>query len=72
MALDFFVLVKREQLDQRLQETGVDDRRFVAGVDRDVSNTGGGREDEREIRGVKKTQERGQAVRFDDLELVFL
>lgn len=70
MALDLFILVERQQLDQGSQESRIDDRGFVRGVDRHVSDTSSGGENEREVRGVQEPEEGFQAVGFDDLELI--
>jgi hypothetical protein len=72
MTLDLLVLVKRQQLNERLQETRVDDRRLVGRVDGNVSDASGGGENEREVGRVQETEKRGQTVGFDDFELVFL
>ena len=41
-------------------------------MNRDISDTGGSGEDEREISGLKEAEQRGEAVSFDNLELVLL
>jgi len=72
VALDFLVLLEGEQVDEGLEEAGFDDGRFVGWVDGDVSNAGGGGEDEREVGGVEESKERRETVRANDFELVFL
>ena len=49
MTLDFLVVLERQKVDERLQEPGLDDGRFVLRMNGDVSNASGSREDEREI-----------------------
>lgn len=72
MALNLFVLGGSEQVDERLQEAGFDDRGFVERVDGDVPDAGDRGEDEREVGGVEKLYERSEPVGPDDIELVFL
>ena len=72
MALNLLVVFERKQVDERLQETGLDNGRLGLGVNRDIADAGGSREDEREISGLEQAEERGQAVGFDNLKLVLL
>lgn len=46
VTLDFLVLFKGEKLDERVEEASLDDWGFVLRVDRHVSDTGGGGENE--------------------------
>ena len=41
-------------------------------MNRDISDTGGSGEDEREISGLEQAEERGQTVGLDNLKLVLL
>lgn len=68
--LNLLVLVVRKQVDQGRKEAGLDDRRLVRRVDRDVADACGGGEDEREERGAEEAEERGEAAVLDDFDLV--
>ena len=72
MTLNLLVLVVREQVDQRMQESGIDDGRFVRRVDGDVSDAGGGGENEGKEGRTEKSKKRGKSTVLDDFELVFL
>ncbi len=72
MALNLLVLVKREKAYEGLQEAGLNDRRLVCGVNRDVADTGGGRENERKVRRVQETKKGLEAIRLHNVDLVLL
>jgi hypothetical protein len=72
VALDLLVLVVGEEVDERGEETGFDDGRFVGGVDRDVADAGGCGEDEGEEGGAEKTEESGKSAVLDNFDLVLL
>ena len=72
MALDFLVIGASKEMDQRLEETCIDDGRFVHGVNRDVADTGDGGEDKREEGGLEEAKKGTEATVAHNLELVFL
>jgi hypothetical protein len=72
VALDLLVLVVGEEVDERGEETGFDDGRFVGGVDRDVADAGGGGEDEREEGGTEEAEEGRETAVLDNFDLVLL
>lgn len=39
MALDFFIVGRSQQIDERFEEAGIDNRGLVERVDRDVTDT---------------------------------
>ncbi len=72
MTLHLLVLVEGKKLDERLEEAGIDDRGFICGMDRNVTDTCSGGENKGKVRGVKQSEEWFKPIGFDDLELVFL
>ena len=60
MALYFLVILERQQIDKGLQEAGLDDRRLVLGVNRDITDTGSGRQDKGKIGRLKQAQQEGK------------
>ena len=72
MTLDLFIVLERQEVDQGLQETSLDDRGLVHGMDGHIAGTCSGGKDEREVRGLKKTKERSQTVSLDNFQLVLL
>ena len=72
MALHLLVILEREQVDQGLEETRLDDRRLVLGVNRDITDTGSGRQDKGKIGRLKQAQQGGETISLDNLKLIFL
>lgn len=72
VALDLLVLVVCEKVYEGGEEAGFDDGGLVVGVDRDVSDAGGGGQDEGEEGRAEKTEKRGEAAALDDFELVLV
>ncbi|KAI3486517.1 hypothetical protein L1887_49918 [Cichorium endivia] len=70
VALDLFVVLVAQQVDERVQEAGVDDGRLVGRVDGDVAHARRRRQDERQERRAQQSQQRRQAVGTHDLDLV--
>jgi hypothetical protein len=70
--LDFLVLVKGKEVEERLEEAGLNDGGFIGGVDGDISDASGSGEDEGEVGGVQEAKERRETFRANDLELIFL
>lgn len=71
MALDFLIFLKREKLDERVEETRFDDRRLIQRVNGDVTKAGGGGEDEREVCRGKQAEQGLQTACLDEIQLVF-
>jgi hypothetical protein len=71
VALNLLILVG-EEVDERREETGFDDGRFVGGVDGDVADAGGGGEDKREEGGTEEAKEGRETAVLDDFDLVLL
>ena len=55
MALNLFVVLERQKVDERLQEARLDDRRLVMRVDGYVPDTCSSRENQREVGGLEET-----------------
>lgn len=72
MALNFLVIFEGKEVDERLQEAGLNDRRLVLRVDRDIANTCGGRKDEGQVGRLEETKEGGETIGLDYVELVLL
>lgn len=72
MALNLLIVLEGQQVDERLQEAGFNNWRFVLWVDGYVANTSGSREDEREVRRLQEAKEMGKAIALDNFELVLL
>jgi hypothetical protein len=72
VTLDLFVVGASKKMYQRLEETSIDDRRFIHGVNRDVADTCDGGEDEGEEGGLKEAEKRTKTTIAHNLELVLL
>ena len=72
MALYFLVVLERQQVDQGLQETRLDDRGLVLRMNRDIAHASRSGEDEGEVGGLEQTQKGGQTIGLDNLQLVLL
>ena len=72
MTLNFLVVFERKQVNEGLEETGLDDRRLVLWVYRNITNACSRREDKRQISRLKKAQKGREAVGLYDFKLVFL
>lgn len=70
MALDLFIVGRAQKIHQGFEEACVDDRRFVERMDRDVANTGDGREYQRKIGGLQESEEGRKTSSANNLELV--
>lgn len=72
MALDLLVVGGSKEVDEGLEEVGLDDGGLVHRVDRNVSNAGNRGENERQVGGLQEAEEWVEAVGSHDIELVLL
>lgn len=70
VALNLLVFVKGQKANERLEEPGLNDGGLVGGVNRDIADTGGGRQDKREVGRVEKAEKGFEAIGLDNLDLV--
>ena len=72
MTLDLFVVLERQQVDQGLQETRLDDRGLVLRMNRDIAHTSRSGEDEGKVGGLEQTEKGSQTIGLNNLQLVLL
>jgi hypothetical protein len=58
VALYLFVVLEVEEVDEGLQEAGLNDRRLVLRMNGHISHTSGGGKDKRKIGGLQQAKKR--------------
>lgn len=72
MALNFLVVGGAKEIHKRFQEAGLNDRRLIHRMYRDVADAGHSGQYEWKIGGLEQSKQRVQTVRSDDVQLVLL